>query len=248
MYTIDELRTMPENQIFERKSIRIEPKALAIHVVAFANADGGTIVVGISDDGQIEGINGHQQKINELLRVPFDFCSPTTKVDFEYMDLIDKYGNDNRILLLIIQQSTTVHANQSDEVYYRVGDKSKKLTFDERMQLIYDKGDMLYENIYVKTAGINEIDMELVTQYAKMMDSSKPSYEFLSESMKLIGEEEGKRYPKVAAVLLFGKNPQAYFPCARIRFLKYEGTEEKTGTQMNIIKDVMFEGSTLQML
>ena len=36
-------------QIFDRKSIGIEPKALVISLVAFANADGGTIAIGISD-------------------------------------------------------------------------------------------------------------------------------------------------------------------------------------------------------
>jgi len=51
MYIIDELRTMHENQMFDRKSIRIDLKALAIAIVAFANADGGTIAIGISDDG-----------------------------------------------------------------------------------------------------------------------------------------------------------------------------------------------------
>ena len=29
-----------------------------------------------------------------------------------------------------------------------------------------------------------------------------------------------------AAILLFGKNPQLYFPRARVRFIRYEGTEE----------------------
>ena len=47
-----------------------------------------------------------------------------------------------------------------------------------------------------------------------------------------------------AAILLFGKNPQLYFPRARVRFIRYEGTEERVGTQMNVIKDVIFEGNT----
>ena len=40
MYSIKEICEMTENQIFERKSIRIEPKSLAEPIVAFANADG----------------------------------------------------------------------------------------------------------------------------------------------------------------------------------------------------------------
>jgi len=73
-------------------------------------------------------------------------------------------------------------------------------------------------------------------------------YEFLFDSLRLVREDKIDKYFKVAAVLLFGKNPQSYFPCARIRFLKYEGIEEKTGAQMNIIKDIMFEGAIIEVL
>ena len=51
-----------------------------------------------------------------------------------------------------------------------------------------------------------------------------------------------------AAILLSGKNPQLYFPRARVRFIRYEGTEERVGTQMNVIKDVIFEGNILKMI
>ena len=47
--TIEEVLSNEERQIFDRKSINIEPKALAVPLIAFANADGGTIAIGISD-------------------------------------------------------------------------------------------------------------------------------------------------------------------------------------------------------
>jgi ATP-dependent DNA helicase RecG len=79
--TIEEVLAFEEMQIFDRKSINIEPKTLAIPIVAFANADGGTIAIGISDKTRsIEGIDFETKKVNELLRVPFDFCNPTIKV------------------------------------------------------------------------------------------------------------------------------------------------------------------------
>nr|WP_288744494.1 RNA-binding domain-containing protein [uncultured Mediterraneibacter sp.] len=46
----------------------------AIPIVAFANADGGDIAIGITDKTKrIEGIDLETKKLNELLRVPFDF-------------------------------------------------------------------------------------------------------------------------------------------------------------------------------
>lgn len=47
-------------------------------------------------------------------------------------------------------------------------------------------------------------------------------------------------------MLLFGKNTKHYFPRARIRFIRYEGTEARVGTEMNVIKDVVFDGRILQ--
>ena len=38
--TIEEIRKSTEFQVFDRKSARIDAKALAITIIAFANADG----------------------------------------------------------------------------------------------------------------------------------------------------------------------------------------------------------------
>ena len=44
-----EIQTRKEDQTFDCKSIQLEPKALAIPIVAFANADGGVIAIGVLD-------------------------------------------------------------------------------------------------------------------------------------------------------------------------------------------------------
>jgi ATP-dependent DNA helicase RecG len=49
------LLALDENQWFERKSARAAPKDIAHDLIAFANAEGGVLVVGLSD-GRIEGV------------------------------------------------------------------------------------------------------------------------------------------------------------------------------------------------
>ena len=88
-----------EDQTFDCKSIQIAPKALAITIVAFANADGGDIAVGVSDKTRkIEGVDQHTEKLNELLRVPLDFCNPTVSITSELLQCKDKDGNENHSL------------------------------------------------------------------------------------------------------------------------------------------------------
>ena len=147
--TIEEITTRKECQTFDCKSIQIEPKALAVPIVAMANADGGVLAIGVSDKTRrIEGVNGNEKRFNELLRVPFDFCNPSVKVKCEYLPCTDAEGHENRILLMHIPASGQLHTNQADECFMRVGDKSKKLNFDERMQLLYDKGERYYEILW----------------------------------------------------------------------------------------------------
>lgn len=90
---IQEILTRKEDQTFDCKSIQIGPKALAVPIVAFANADGGIIAIGVSDKTRkIEGVDQHAEKLNELLRVPFDFCNPSIPVTYSYMSCTDKDG------------------------------------------------------------------------------------------------------------------------------------------------------------
>ena len=75
---IQNIISRKEDQTFDCKSIQIEPKALDVPIVAFANADGGVIAIGVSDKiRKIEGVDQRTERLNELLRVPLDFCNPS---------------------------------------------------------------------------------------------------------------------------------------------------------------------------
>ena len=220
---------------------------MAVPIVAFANADGGVIAIGVSDKTRkIEGINQHTDKLNELLRVPFDFCNPSVPVTCSYLPCTDKEGNENRILLMQIPDSSSLHTNQADEAFMRVGDKSRKLTFDERVQLMYDKGERYYEDTAVYDATIDDIDMDAVADYAKLVGYGKSPLQYLRENNGFVRtNKKGDEEVSTACILLFGKYPQKFFPRARTRFIKYEGVDEKVGAEMNVIKDVTFEGTIL---
>ena len=58
--TIEEVLAINEKQIFDRKSILIRPADLSDTLCAFANADGGTVAIGISDKKRrIEGVDNY---------------------------------------------------------------------------------------------------------------------------------------------------------------------------------------------
>lgn len=243
---VEDLQFSTEKQILDRKSARIKAVDLAIPVVAMANSDGGFLAIGIEDDGTITGIDSYEKNINELIRVPFDFCIPSVKVEVKTIDAIDCDNKPNHVLLMQIFPSDHVIANQADDVYLRVGDKSKKLNFEQRLQLVYAKGVKYFENQHVAGASLEDIDLEFVATYCKKIGYTKGDAEFyLRHNNEFITTCDGEDKISGATILLFGKNPQKFFPRARVRFVRYEGKTAEVGDRMNVIKDVKFTGRIL---
>ena len=160
----------------------------------------------------------------------------------------DAKGQSNHILIMHVFPSPQVHANQADEVYLRVGDKSKKLNFDQRLQLLYSKGARFFEDTPVPNSTIDDIDLDFVAAYTKKISYGRSPLDYLRGNKDFIITRNGTEQIISAAILLFGKNPQRFFPRARVRFIRYDGTEAKVGTEMNVIKDVIFEGRILDMV
>ena len=152
------------------------------------------------------------------------------------------------MLLIHVPASPRLHANQADEVFWRVGDKSRKLTFDERLQLMYDKGERYYEDSTAYDATLDDIDMDAVKAYMKRIGYGKSAMEYLQENKGFVTYKGDIPQVSAACILLFGKHPQTFFPRARVRFIKFFGIEEKVGREMNVIKDITFEGRILEQI
>ena len=244
--TIEEVLAKNEKQIFDRKSIQIKPSDLSCTLCAFANADGGTVAIGISDKHRrIEGVDYHGDQLNEILRTPIDFCNPTVPITTEMIECTNYEGKPDHVLLMHIDASPLLHANQADEAFLRVGDKSKKLDFADRMTLMYSKGVRCFEDEPVAGAAIDDIDLDFVRSYCKRIEYTKSPEEYIRENKNFVTIKDGKDQVSAAAILLFGKKPQLFFPRAFIRFIRYDGTEAKVGKDMNVVKDVIFEGRIL---
>ena len=106
MLTLDYILHEKENKYFHCKSAQIKPSDLAPLISAFANADGGTIVIGVSNTTRtLEGINFvGQDRINDFISAPKDFCRPMPRYQKEFLDVVNVNGAVDRLLLLHILQ------------------------------------------------------------------------------------------------------------------------------------------------
>lgn len=113
---------------------------------------------------------------------------------------------------------------------------------------MYDKGERYYEDSLAYDVTPEDVDMEAVKAYMQRIVYSKSPMEYLAENKNFVTYKNGIPQVSAACVLLFGKRPHNFFPRARVRFIRYYGTEEKVGSAMNVVKDVTFEGRILDQI
>ena len=202
----------------------------------------GILVIGISDDGTLEGFENYENKENEILSNQLNFLKTVPDIKSEKLNIINNNGKNDFILILFIETSyNSLIRNVRDEVYLRRGDSTIKLNDDEIQILKVDRPELSYEDQLVLESSISDIDEEMVNIYKEKIGASDKNYlDILRAKGFLKKAKNGNEYLTNAGVILFAKDPSVIFPCTRIRVIKYEGIYAKTGENLNTIKDESF--------
>ena len=246
-YMLDE----EENKYFDRKSAQIKPSEIAELISAFANAEGGTIVIGISDKKRkLEGISKvGAVKINDLVAAPKDCCKPMPAYTEEFIDIINADGEKDQLLLLHIHAAVDqVIRTNNDSTFLRIGDRTKEMKGDDLKNLEYSKATRHFEDELNLEAEIEDLDESLLNAYKKKIGAEELDTIQVLKARGFIKKKDGQEYFTNAAVLLFAENIYQFYPNCRIRFVRYDGIAEQVGTNINIIKDVNIEYPLLKII
>lgn len=240
--TIDYLTKTSENLYLDRKRAKVSLQDLANEIASFANANGGVIAVGITDDGIIEGFNLYGiKKLNDCQKIVSGYLNPAPVYECELVNIKNQKDEDDNILLFHIEPAMNyIVRNNKDEVYCRQGDSSIKLTSDQLRSLEYDRKERDFEAEVLIDSSVDDIDIDMVELYKKKI-GTKVSNEQVLKARGFLREKQGELHLTKSGMLLFGKNPSVYLPSARVRVLKFEGNDFQVGTEMNIVKDRTFD-------
>lgn len=242
--TIEYMCNEKENQFFDRKSAKKDIKELANHIAGFANASGGTLAIGISDDGKLEGFEECPEKYNKFLKITSgDYLKTMPKFENETINIINYKGNKDKILLIHISPSiNTLIRNVKDEVYLRQGDSTNKLSSEQVKIIELDRHEISFEEQLNTRSSVNDIDLDMVEIYKNAINADEQDLlDILRARRFLIKDDITKKECLTnAGTLLFAKDPSLFFPTARVRVIKFEGKEMQTGADLNIVKDKTF--------
>lgn len=238
-----------EGHFYDVKRTDIKPAKLTNTISAFANADGGDVYIGISEqelkDGSktrdwkgftdIESANSHIQVIHEIF--PFDEYISTTLL---------KNSKQNGLILHVQIHKTKGIAKASDGIpYVRRGAQNLPVKSHEDLKkLEFDKGISSYEQQTLQIPVEFVTNSEVLKNFIEeVVPSTKPSPWLLKQL--LIQNNK----PTVASVVLYSDEPQAALPkqCA-IKLFRYK-SKDKEGSRQNLAFDpITIEGSAYEQI
>lgn len=196
---------------------------LAETLVAFANGDGGTVLVGATPEGVMND-SFSAEDAESLLWQAQARCRPPVRTEWQQMET----PRGTAVAIRVIR-STELHTLDDGRVLIRVGTENRPLVGDQVSHLAATKATGDFETGVVAGAARSDLDGEIVQEYLVKREErgrlvlSRPVDEVLLEVGALT--EAGE--PTVAGALLFGQEPQFYLPQSGLVFVRFAGTEPR---------------------
>ena len=219
------------------------PKSVLETVSAFANGDGGTILLGLTDPAEglqpVEGFNAqavHDASV-EAIRSKIT-PRPPVDIHIEAVD-IEAVEGQHRIVRIDVlpgdptQKPYYIEAHgMYNGSYQRVGEADIRLTKYEIDRLLENRSQPRYDEELISEASFKDLSPTLVSAYVARLREEQPRVfaalsdrEVLLQARILRIDSEGREGPTRGALLAMGSYPQAFFPQLMMSVVVLPGEE-----------------------
>ena len=200
------------------------PDALAAELVAFSNSGGGTLFIGVNDDGSIAGLDAAEvRRINQLLsnaatqhlRPP---VHPLTENVRTHAGLV--------IVVNIPDGLAKPYLDHQGRIWVKQGADKRHVTAREEMQRMFQRAGLVYADV-VPVANTSAADLDEAAfrrYFEQRYGASNPYAELpLDAVLQNLGLGDGHEL-NLAGLMLFGRNPQRWRPAFSIKAVAFPGT------------------------
>lgn len=202
-------------------SVPSKVKELTEEICAFANAAGGTLLIGVNDNNEIKGItidNAKRSAIQNSIRE----ISPILDCHLSFIEIDEK-----TIGVIEVPSGVNKPYVLSGSIYVRNGPNTQKLTTAEEMRDFFQQADKIhFDEITSKEFDLaNDVDEDMLNKFkrAAKLDLATPDSQIYA-SLKMLSVNG--RF-KNGSVLFFGKQPQTYIEKATVRCVAFRGTDKR---------------------
>lgn len=227
-----------EDSGLEFKRDDVQNYDLAKEIVCFLNLDGGTVLLGVEDDGTISGTTRENldEWVAELCRTKIE---PPVIPSLSWARNIEpgKHVLAVRVTLGPDKPYARVH-NGRRTFFIRVGSTCREASREELERMFQASGRLHYGLKPVSGAALEALDDRRMRDYfTRVLSGAGPADEDVGEWQKLLCNLDlmtvsaGQTVATIDGMLLFGRNPKRFVPQSGIRAVCYPGTDPDYATR-----------------
>lgn len=210
--------------------------SLAAEICAFSNSNGGNILVGVSDDGEIIGLSIEDvKKLNQWVS---NACSQ--KIDLQVSVTTQNIKYIDKIVMVInvpMGTNKPYMANGKD-IWVKVGSDKRRAKREEIQRLLQSSGHLYADEMPVDNTNLSDLDLDLFKAFYENRTDEKFEdidihLEKVMSNLKLM--TNGKL--TLAGLLVFGKKPEERKPQFIIKAVSFFGNSA-TGGEYKDSRDI----------
>jgi len=193
---------------------------LAETLVALANSDGGTIIIGVDETGQATG-RVFDDEVEATLRAAARECRPPVVARWH-----QAAAEEGLAFAIVVTRSPELHSLADGRVLVRAGAENRPLSGDQIRQLAATKSTADFEAEPAPGAQREDFDEDVIAEFVTKWEERQHREwtRAVDDLLHEVGALDDDGHPTIAGVLLFARNPQAFLPQSGLTFVKFMGT------------------------
>lgn len=206
----------------EFKEWPVQPDDLAASLVAFANTDGGQLILGVTNNRVVVGVDDADRVTRGIDNVASNNCEPPLTVIQEVLHPPDA-GEKAVVVVNVPKGDMRPYRTNRGRYYIRTTSGRRDASREELLRLFQATESLYYDETPLPRLGISDLDMTAFDRYLDTVGQG----EFKSERERLLtnwGLLSGGN-PTVAGVVLFAHEPQRHLPFAQINGARFPGID-----------------------
>lgn len=251
---ITALLAATESRALEFKRISAKQKGMLEATCAFANSDGGLLVIGLGDakglkpgtppESRLFGVEENIEAFDDFCRnVMHRFAPPITKLHWIRVPCTLHSGQPGHVVMLRVEKSDHVHSIVGNGTWTRMDASNRELSAAEIADLAYQRGVRSAETESVAVS-LELLDTPVWRSFvaSRGLRAGTQAEQLVRIGLAdKVGEKGSEQVlPRRAAVLLFAEEPgsllAAFGGRADLRLMVYAGKERGTDALPNLRK------------
>jgi len=202
-------------------------------IVAFANAGGGKIFVGVGDEGKVRGVDVDNRIKSEIQTIARN-CDPPVEIKLEIFE---------NILIVHVEEGNDKPYKCKEGFYMRIGTNSQKMKRDEIVRMVIGERRIRFDELINKEFDFKrDFDEEKFRSFLKenSLFGDLETKDVLI-SLNLAAKKEREIFMNNAGVLFFAKNPPKFFLNAYLDCVLFKGKDRSDVIDRKTFRLGLFE-------